>query len=299
MYIPFVRLIAEKLGPRAVIVHTDLRNAYTEAWRRTIIQRHIDCSPLLPVIPALLASLSTDSYMVVDDTAAPLRSEDGVQQGAPLATTSFCVGIYPEVQQCDSTLEVTAMAACFNADDGYLVGLPEHVCEFKTMRYGVKYTAVPRATAVDRFERSMLGDIHRGGLAVRHAAWHKTEPGQKGPLRDIMDMSEYTGMVFGTVGEVSKGVRRTVRGVACLSAAERGALSSRGTRLDDSSFALAPHCFDREYAGTLALSAASGSARIHGSSLSHCFDQTYPDEWLLVFSAAWDILDNMARVTGC
>eukprot|EP00873_Tetraselmis_striata_P020202 jgi/Tetstr1/440466/TSEL_028792.t1 len=122
-----VRLIAEKLGPRAVIVHTDLRNAYNEAWRRTIIQRHIDCSPLHPVIPALLASLSTDSYLVVDDRSAPLRSEDGVQQGAPLATTSFCVAIHSEVQQCDTTLEVNDGAARFNADDGILVGLPEHV----------------------------------------------------------------------------------------------------------------------------------------------------------------------------
>eukprot|EP00873_Tetraselmis_striata_P039930 jgi/Tetstr1/460194/TSEL_005509.t1 len=122
-----VRLIAEKLGPRAVIVHTDLCNAYNEAWRRTIIQRHIDCSPLHPVIPALLASLSTDSYLVVDDRSAPLRSEDGVQQGAPLATTSFCVAIHPEVQQCDTTLEVNDGAARFNADDGFLVGLPEHV----------------------------------------------------------------------------------------------------------------------------------------------------------------------------
>eukprot|EP00873_Tetraselmis_striata_P044239 jgi/Tetstr1/464503/TSEL_009261.t1 len=70
------------------------------------------------------------------------------------------------------------------------------------MRYGVKYTAVPRATVVDRFERSMLGDIQRG-LAAWDAAWHNTEPGQKGPLRDILDMSEYTtGMVFGTVGEL-------------------------------------------------------------------------------------------------
>eukprot|EP00873_Tetraselmis_striata_P013046 jgi/Tetstr1/433310/TSEL_022597.t1 len=41
MLIHGVRLIAEKLGPRAVIVHNDLRNAY-EAWRRTITQRHID-----------------------------------------------------------------------------------------------------------------------------------------------------------------------------------------------------------------------------------------------------------------
>eukprot|EP00873_Tetraselmis_striata_P001648 jgi/Tetstr1/421912/TSEL_012812.t1 len=87
------RLIAEKLGPRAVSVDTDLRNAYNEAWRRTIIQRHIDCSPLHPVILALLASLSTDSYLVVDDR----------------------------------TLEVDDGAARFNADDGFMVGLPEHV----------------------------------------------------------------------------------------------------------------------------------------------------------------------------
>eukprot|EP00873_Tetraselmis_striata_P024390 jgi/Tetstr1/444654/TSEL_032502.t1 len=127
MLIHGVRLIAEKLGPRAVIVQTDLRNAYNEAWRRTIIQRHIDCSPIHPIIPALLASLSTDSYLVVDDRSAPLRSEDVVQRGAPLATTSFCVAIHPKVQHCDNTLEVTDGAARFNADDGFLVGLPEHV----------------------------------------------------------------------------------------------------------------------------------------------------------------------------
>eukprot|EP00873_Tetraselmis_striata_P000478 jgi/Tetstr1/420742/TSEL_011819.t1 len=91
-----VRHIAEKLGPRAVTVHTDLRNPYNEAWRRTIIQRHVDCSPLHPVIPALMAYLSTDSFLLVDDRSAPLRSENGVQQGAPLATTSFYVAIHPE-----------------------------------------------------------------------------------------------------------------------------------------------------------------------------------------------------------
>eukprot|EP00873_Tetraselmis_striata_P043560 jgi/Tetstr1/463824/TSEL_008638.t1 len=99
--------------------------------------------------------------------------------------------------------------------------LKSTLLEFKTMRYGVKYTVVPRATAVDRFERSLLGDIQRG-LAVRDAAWHNTEPGQKGPLRDIRDMSEYTGMVFGTVGEVRKGVHRT----SALAASSDGADSS-------------------------------------------------------------------------
>eukprot|EP00873_Tetraselmis_striata_P022212 jgi/Tetstr1/442476/TSEL_030576.t1 len=127
MLIYGVRLIAEKLGPRAVIVHTDPRNASNEAWRLAMIQCHIDCSPLHHVIPALLASLSPYSYLVVDDRSAPLRSESGVQQGAPLATTSFCVAIHPEVQQRDITLEVIDGAARFNADDGYFVGLPEHV----------------------------------------------------------------------------------------------------------------------------------------------------------------------------
>eukprot|EP00873_Tetraselmis_striata_P024115 jgi/Tetstr1/444379/TSEL_032269.t1 len=60
------------------------------------------------------------------------------------------------------------------------------VLEFKTMRCGVKYTASP--------------------------------PGQKGTLRDIVNMLECTGMVFGTLGEVCKRVRRNVRGVACLAA---------------------------------------------------------------------------------
>eukprot|EP00873_Tetraselmis_striata_P009755 jgi/Tetstr1/430019/TSEL_019880.t1 len=67
--------------------------------------------------------------------------------------------------------------------------LKSTVLAFKTIWYGVKYTAGPRATAVDRFERSLFGDIQRG-LAVRDAAWHNTEPGQKGPLRDILDMFE-------------------------------------------------------------------------------------------------------------
>eukprot|EP00873_Tetraselmis_striata_P044736 jgi/Tetstr1/465000/TSEL_009731.t1 len=77
--------------------------------------------------------------------------------------------------------------------------LKSTLMEFKTIRYGVKYTVVPpRATAVDRFKHFLLGDIHRG-LAVRDAARHSTEPRKKGPLRAILDMSENTGMVFGTL----------------------------------------------------------------------------------------------------
>eukprot|EP00873_Tetraselmis_striata_P006646 jgi/Tetstr1/426910/TSEL_017123.t1 len=71
--------------------------------------------------------------------------------------------------------------------------------EFKTMRrYGVKYTAVPRATAADRFERSLLGDVHGGWQReMRHGTTRS--PDRRALFRNILDMSEYTGMVFGTV----------------------------------------------------------------------------------------------------
>eukprot|EP00873_Tetraselmis_striata_P045841 jgi/Tetstr1/466105/TSEL_000933.t1 len=100
-----VYLIAEKLAPRALIVHIDLRNAYNEAWRRTVIQRHIDCSPLHPVLPALMASLSTDLFLLVDDRRAPMRSEDGVQHDAMLGTTFFCAAIHPKMDEDPSTYD--------------------------------------------------------------------------------------------------------------------------------------------------------------------------------------------------
>eukprot|EP00873_Tetraselmis_striata_P043337 jgi/Tetstr1/463601/TSEL_000754.t1 len=133
--------------------------------------------------------------------------DDLFQQALPLGNT------VPRDELKDLVPDGELSLPAFNVVTGSYDprSLKSMLLEFKTMRYGVKYTAVPRATrtAVDRFERSLLGDIQRG-LAARDAAWHNTEPGQKGPLRDILDMSEYTGMVFGTVGEVSKGVHQTL-----------------------------------------------------------------------------------------
>eukprot|EP00873_Tetraselmis_striata_P027724 jgi/Tetstr1/447988/TSEL_035292.t1 len=142
----------------------------------------------------------------VHDLGIAVRREvdDLFQQAVPLGNT------VPRDELKDLVPDAELSLPAFNVVTGGYDprSLKSTMLEFKTMRYGVKYTSVPRATAVDRFERSMLGDIQRG-LAARDAAWHNTEPGQKGPLRDILDMSEYTGMVFGTVGEVSKGVHRT------------------------------------------------------------------------------------------
>eukprot|EP00873_Tetraselmis_striata_P028536 jgi/Tetstr1/448800/TSEL_036034.t1 len=129
---------------------------------------------------------------------ADVRREvvDLFQQAVPLGNT------VPMDKLKDLVPDAELSFPAFNVIGSYDPrSLKSTLLEFKTMPYGVKYTtAVPRATAVDRFERSLLGDI-QGGLAARDAAWHNTEPGQKGPLRDILDMSEYTGMVFGTVGE--------------------------------------------------------------------------------------------------
>eukprot|EP00873_Tetraselmis_striata_P013221 jgi/Tetstr1/433485/TSEL_022756.t1 len=138
----------------------------------------------------------------VHDLGIAVRREvdDLFQQAVPLGNT------VPRDELKDLVPDAELSLPVFNVVTGSYDprSLKSTLLEFKTMRYGVKYTSVPRATAVDRFERSLLGDIQRG-LAARDAAWHNTEPGQKGPLRDILDMSEYTGMVFGTVGEVSKG----------------------------------------------------------------------------------------------
>eukprot|EP00873_Tetraselmis_striata_P026214 jgi/Tetstr1/446478/TSEL_003601.t1 len=132
----------------------------------------------------------------VHDLGIAVRREvdDLFQQAVPLGNT------VPRDELKDLVPDAKLSLPAFNVVTGSYDprSLKSTLLEFKTMRYRDKYTSVPRATAVDRFERSLLGDIQRG-LAARDAAWHNTEPGQKGPLRDILDMSEYTGMVFGTV----------------------------------------------------------------------------------------------------
>eukprot|EP00873_Tetraselmis_striata_P004406 jgi/Tetstr1/424670/TSEL_015192.t1 len=149
--------------------------------------------------------------------------DDLFQQAVPLGNTVPMDKLKDLVP--DAELSLPALNVVTGSYDPR--SLKSKLLEFNTMRYGVKYNVVPRVTAVDRFERSMLGDIQRG-LAARDAAWHNTEPGQKGPLRDILDMSEYTGMVFGTVGEVNKGVRRTYSARYRMLGYESGLPSHRG-----------------------------------------------------------------------
>eukprot|EP00873_Tetraselmis_striata_P029378 jgi/Tetstr1/449642/TSEL_036710.t1 len=139
-------------------------------------------------------------WTVAIPTARTVMTPHKLREPVPLGN------IVPRDELKDLVPDAKLSLPAFNVVTGSydLRSLNSTLPEFKTMRYGVKYTAVPRATAVDRFERSLLDDIQRG-LAARDAAWHNTEPGHEGPLRDILVMSEYTGMVFGTVGNVSKG----------------------------------------------------------------------------------------------
>eukprot|EP00873_Tetraselmis_striata_P027830 jgi/Tetstr1/448094/TSEL_035393.t1 len=133
----------------------------------------------------------------VHDLGIVVRREvDDLFQQAVLLGNTVPRDKLKDLVPADAALSLPAFNVVIESFDPR--SLKSTLLKFKTMRYGVKYNAVPRATVVDRFERSLLGDI-QWGLAARDAAWHKTEPGQKGPLRDILDMSEYTGMVFGTV----------------------------------------------------------------------------------------------------
>eukprot|EP00873_Tetraselmis_striata_P044447 jgi/Tetstr1/464711/TSEL_009458.t1 len=105
----------------------------------------------------------------------------GIRRMATVRGAAFigCMNdILPRDELKDLVPEAELSLPAFNVVTGSYDprSLKSTLLEFKTMRYGVKYTAVPRATAVDRFERSMLGDI-QWGLAAQDAAWqHNTEP---------------------------------------------------------------------------------------------------------------------------
>eukprot|EP00873_Tetraselmis_striata_P037005 jgi/Tetstr1/457269/TSEL_004196.t1 len=107
----------------------------------------------------------------VAHTARSPPKDDLFQQAMPLGNTAPRNGLKDMVP--DAELSFSAFNAVTGSYDSR--SLKPTLQEFKTMRDRVKYTAVPRAMAVDQFEHSLLGDMRRG-LAVRDAAWHNTEP---------------------------------------------------------------------------------------------------------------------------
>eukprot|EP00873_Tetraselmis_striata_P018775 jgi/Tetstr1/439039/TSEL_027531.t1 len=93
----------------------------------------------------------------VHDLGIVVRREvdDLFQQPVPLGNTVPKDELKDMVP--DAELSLPAFNVVTGRDDPR--SLKSTLLEFKTMRYGVKYTAAPRATVVDRFKRSLLGDI--------------------------------------------------------------------------------------------------------------------------------------------
>eukprot|EP00873_Tetraselmis_striata_P040612 jgi/Tetstr1/460876/TSEL_006034.t1 len=99
----------------------------------------------------------------VHDLGIAIRRKVGdlFQQAVPLGNT------VPRDDLKDLVPDAELSLPAFNVVTGNYDprnSLKSSLLEFKTMRYGVKYTALPRATAVDRFERSLLGTYNGGWL---------------------------------------------------------------------------------------------------------------------------------------
>eukprot|EP00873_Tetraselmis_striata_P005750 jgi/Tetstr1/426014/TSEL_016361.t1 len=115
-------------------------------------------------------SLHSDVDMVHMPAEMSMETARGIyrlpRSGALLATTSFCVAIHPEVPQCDNTLKVTDGAASFNADNGYLTGLPEHVWRApRAIRTSIK-ASVGREARFDKMH-AYNADMEAARLRLR------------------------------------------------------------------------------------------------------------------------------------
>eukprot|EP00873_Tetraselmis_striata_P028849 jgi/Tetstr1/449113/TSEL_036325.t1 len=176
-----VRLIAEKLSRRAVIVHTELRNAYNESMRHgaTPSSNATSIALVLYTLSSRRSWPPSPRLRFCSWTIGPHlcgRMMAYVQYGTPLATTSLCIAIhYDEVQGCDITLEVIDGAARFNADDRFLVGLPERVWSaIYAFSTSIK-AAVWLQVRVDK--------MHTYN-ADMEAAWHEVPPDIEWPELD-------------------------------------------------------------------------------------------------------------------
>lgn len=124
-----IRLLAES-NPDWVVVKIDLRNAFNEIARATVLAR-LNADPalrsLVPMVWAVSSPASPVFLAACDLAQAPFRSEEGMRQGDAAASAAFCVGIHPEVRALDAELAASGGAARFDMDDGYAVGHPDVV----------------------------------------------------------------------------------------------------------------------------------------------------------------------------
>eukprot|EP00873_Tetraselmis_striata_P021290 jgi/Tetstr1/441554/TSEL_029783.t1 len=110
----------------------------------------------------------------VHDLGIVVRREvdDLFQQAMPLGNT------VPRVELKDLVPDAELSLPAFNVVTGSYDprSLKSTLLEFKTMRYGVKYTAVPGPRLWIGLSAPCWATYNGGCLAARDAAWHNTEP---------------------------------------------------------------------------------------------------------------------------
>ena len=122
--------LALELNPHWVAVKVDIRNACNEISGRKVLDRLNAQHHLCTLVLCLWATYSPEAPILLlgsADSLADSPSAEGMQQGDGLASTGFCVCIYPEVCQLDAAVAMHGGAARFDMDDGYVAGLLEAV----------------------------------------------------------------------------------------------------------------------------------------------------------------------------
>ena len=83
----------------------DLRNAYNEVKRETILRRLEECPYLQQLAPLFWATHEVRSpiYVAHDGLVrTEFDSAEGVQQGDGISSAAFCTAIHPEVLALDT-----------------------------------------------------------------------------------------------------------------------------------------------------------------------------------------------------
>jgi len=133
-----------ELHPDWIVVKLDLRNAYNELKRAAVLSRMQAVDTVRDLVPLTFVSYGLASEIFIPHDGlkpAGYKSEEGEQQGDPLASARFCIGIHPEVKQLDSELQRCGGVARFDMDDGYVVGPADQVFP-AILRFGARVHAI-------------------------------------------------------------------------------------------------------------------------------------------------------------
>ena len=115
--------------------------------------------------------------------------------------------------------DIGTYLARFDAEGQFITGSEYAHLELKTMRRSTDYKTWARTGGMAVNTRAgRLKGLARGKLSKKEREWCGTPQGGDGPMTTYFDRVPYTGLVWGAMGEASKGVVETVKGVAQLAA---------------------------------------------------------------------------------